>query len=347
MAGTVRSRIARDWRIRLSSTLACTSRSRAACAAETPRREVADPLAAAGSVGAFVEAMLAAAAMSRMGQRAADGCSCRVQSRIRRVRAPMPICPRARWPRSSPGARPAPCATARCFAASTAPAKRPASTSGPSAPALSAQSVTLVYRQMLDEARAAGLLDMIDNVEFAAWRAGLTAHSTRVGLTQELFASGEGLAGIMQALRWKGPAQPARYAQALAVESNEAARVVSKFRFGFRLRNPFLRRLRNYETSWLTRGQTGVWQWTIFVVDCAPLRGFVGIIRLIIRQLCVFAVILRAATGRNCRCWRARPLPLALSRSPVGCCRHHASARGPNTHWPRLRQGLARRREED
>lgn len=93
---------------------------------------------------------------------------------------------------------------------------------------LSGQSVTLIYRSMLDGARADGLLGALSHAEFEAWRAGLTAHSTRVGLTQDLFASGQDLAGIMQALRWKSPAQPARYAQALAVEANAAAKVVSK-----------------------------------------------------------------------------------------------------------------------
>ena len=94
--------------------------------------------------------------------------------------------------------------------------------------ALSAQSVTLIYRAMLDAAHASGLLGVIDTADFDVWRASLTAHSTRVGLTQDLFASGQDLAGIMQALRWKSPAQPARYAQALAVESNAAAKVVGK-----------------------------------------------------------------------------------------------------------------------
>lgn len=93
---------------------------------------------------------------------------------------------------------------------------------------LSAQSVTLIYRAMLDAAAAQKLLGMIDPVDFEAWRTGLTAHSTRVGLTQDLFASGEDLAGIMQALRWKSPAQPARYSQGLAAEANAAARVVGK-----------------------------------------------------------------------------------------------------------------------
>lgn len=94
--------------------------------------------------------------------------------------------------------------------------------------ALSAQSVTLIYRAMLDAANTAGLLGVLDAAEFDLWRASLTAHSTRVGLTQDLFASGQDLAGIMQALRWKSPAQPARYAQALSVEANAAAKVVGR-----------------------------------------------------------------------------------------------------------------------
>ena len=93
---------------------------------------------------------------------------------------------------------------------------------------LSAQSVTLIYRAMLDAAHAAGLLGDMDHAEYARWRQSLTAHSTRVGLTQDLFAAGQDLAGIMQALRWKSPQQPARYAQALAVEANAAAKVVGK-----------------------------------------------------------------------------------------------------------------------
>lgn len=93
---------------------------------------------------------------------------------------------------------------------------------------LSAQSVTLIYRAMLDTARHAGLLGEIAQADFEHWRQSLTAHSTRVGLTQDLFAAGQDLAGIMQALRWKSPAQPARYAQALAVEANAAAKVVGK-----------------------------------------------------------------------------------------------------------------------
>lgn len=98
----------------------------------------------------------------------------------------------------------------------------------PGRAALSGQSVTLVYRAMLDAARAAGLLDTLGQADFEDWRRTLSAHSTRVGLTQDLFAAGEDLAGIMHALRWKSPQQPARYAQALTAGANAAARVVGR-----------------------------------------------------------------------------------------------------------------------
>lgn len=93
---------------------------------------------------------------------------------------------------------------------------------------LTGQSVTLIYRSMLDTARGAGLLETMNDVQFEDWRRALTAQSTRNGLAQDLFAAGEDLAGSMQALRWKSPAQPARYAQTLCVEGNAAAKVVDE-----------------------------------------------------------------------------------------------------------------------
>ena len=41
--------------------------------------------------------------------------------------------------------------------------------------------------------------------------------------------AGKELGAIMQALRWKSPSQPARYAQALAADTNAAAQVVGEF----------------------------------------------------------------------------------------------------------------------
>ena len=224
------------------------------------RGEVADPLLAAGPVGVCVEAMLAAAENGLSGMRDRALLSLAFDTGLRRseivaVRWPHVergtagggrlFVPRSKADQEGAGAYAY--LSARTMAAlgawrRAAPAKdgavfrrlhrardremRDVWTVGAG---LSAQSVTLIYRAMLDAALAGGLLGMIDRAEFDTWRAGLTAHSTRVGLTQDLFASGQDLAGIMHALRWKSPAQPARYAQALSVEANAAAKVVGRF----------------------------------------------------------------------------------------------------------------------
>ncbi|SLK10620.1 tyrosine-type recombinase/integrase [Novosphingobium mathurense] len=58
----------------------------------------------------------------------------------------------------------------------------------------------------------------------------LSAHSFRVGLTQDLFAAGEDGAGIALALRWSSPGTALHYARELAVGSNAVARVLGKMR---------------------------------------------------------------------------------------------------------------------
>ncbi len=60
----------------------------------------------------------------------------------------------------------------------------------------------------------------------------LSAHSFRVGLTQDLFAAGEDGSGIALALRWSSPNTALRYARELAVGSNAAARVLGRLRAG-------------------------------------------------------------------------------------------------------------------
>lgn len=60
----------------------------------------------------------------------------------------------------------------------------------------------------------------------------LSAHSFRVGLTQDLFAAGEDGAGIALALRWSSPTTALRYARELAVGNNAAARVLGRLRDG-------------------------------------------------------------------------------------------------------------------
>ena len=57
---------------------------------------------------------------------------------------------------------------------------------------------------------------------------GVSAHSTRVGLNQDLFASGEDLAGIMDALRWTSPRMPLAYNRNLAAEAGAIRRLIGK-----------------------------------------------------------------------------------------------------------------------
>ena len=94
--------------------------------------------------------------------------------------------------------------------------------------ALTPAAVTGVYRRAMTRALEAGLLPDLDAREFAAWVSGVSAHSTRVGLTQDLFSAGEDLAGIMDALRWKTPRMPLLYNRNLAAESGAAGRVVGR-----------------------------------------------------------------------------------------------------------------------
>jgi len=60
--------------------------------------------------------------------------------------------------------------------------------------------------------------------------AAISAHSFRVGLTQDLFAAGEDGAGIALALRWSSPTTALGYARELAAGSNAAARVLGRVR---------------------------------------------------------------------------------------------------------------------
>ncbi|MBV1692057.1 tyrosine-type recombinase/integrase [Novosphingobium sp. G106] len=223
------------------------------------RGEVADPLAAAGPLGVCVEAMLAAVPETMQGIRDRAVLSLAFDTGLRRSEivavhwahiekgnagAGRLFVPRSKADQEGAGAYAY--LSARTMEALAAWRHAGEGKDGPiflrlhrtrdrqgqdiwtPGQALSAQSVTLIYRAMLDTAREVGLLGAITEADFDHWRQSLTAHSTRVGLTQDLFAAGQDLAGIMQALRWKSPAQPARYAQALAVEANAAAKVVGR-----------------------------------------------------------------------------------------------------------------------
>jgi site-specific recombinase XerD len=94
--------------------------------------------------------------------------------------------------------------------------------------ALHSASVGPIYRAMIRRAFDAGALADLTTDDVARLLKGISAHSTRVGLNQDLFASGEDLAGIMDALRWKSPRMPLAYNRNLAAEQGAAGRLMAK-----------------------------------------------------------------------------------------------------------------------
>ena len=71
--------------------------------------------------------------------------------------------------------------------------------------ALHPGSIGPIFRSIIQRAYDRGALPDLTAEDLARLLKGISAHSTRIGLNQDLFASGEDLAGIMDALRWKSP----------------------------------------------------------------------------------------------------------------------------------------------
>lgn len=95
--------------------------------------------------------------------------------------------------------------------------------------ALTRQGVVAILRRRTFTAIDLGEVELEPGMEGESVRS-LSAHSFRVGLTQDLFAAGEDGSGIALALRWSSPTTALRYARELAVGSNAAARVLGKMR---------------------------------------------------------------------------------------------------------------------
>ena len=97
------------------------------------------------------------------------------------------------------------------------------------AKSLTRQGVVAILRRRVLEAIDLGHVELEPGMEGDTVR-GLSAHSFRVGLTQDLFAAGEDGSGIALALRWSSPTTALRYARELAVGNNAAARVLGRLR---------------------------------------------------------------------------------------------------------------------
>lgn len=94
--------------------------------------------------------------------------------------------------------------------------------------ALHPGSIGPIWRAMVVRAFEAGALPDLTRDDLERVLKGISAHSTRVGLNQDLFASGEDLAGIMDALRWKSPRMPLAYNRNLAAEQGAAGCLMAK-----------------------------------------------------------------------------------------------------------------------
>lgn len=94
--------------------------------------------------------------------------------------------------------------------------------------ALHPGSIGPIWRAMVVRAFEARALPDLTRDDLERVLKGISAHSTRVGLNQDLFASGEDLAGIMDALRWKSPRMPLAYNRNLAAEQGAAGRLMAK-----------------------------------------------------------------------------------------------------------------------
>ena len=96
------------------------------------------------------------------------------------------------------------------------------------AAALHPGSIGPIWRAIIQRAFDRGALGDLTADDLARLLKGISAHSTRVGLNQDLFVAGEDLAGIMGALRWKSPRMPLAYNRNLAAEAGAVGRLSRK-----------------------------------------------------------------------------------------------------------------------
>ncbi|MFS0849747.1 site-specific integrase [Novosphingobium panipatense] len=96
--------------------------------------------------------------------------------------------------------------------------------------ALHPGSIGPIFRSIIQRAFDLGALPDLTADDLARLLKGISAHSTRIGLNQDLFASGEDLAGIMDALRWKSPRMPLAYNRNLAAEAGAVGRLMERLK---------------------------------------------------------------------------------------------------------------------
>lgn len=95
--------------------------------------------------------------------------------------------------------------------------------------ALTPTAVRHIIKRRARAAADAGLVTLMGKKLDRAIAA-LSTHSLRVGLTQDLFASGADAGPVAQALRWTSTSTALRYGRKLAPASNAAAAMLGKVR---------------------------------------------------------------------------------------------------------------------
>jgi len=90
-------------------------------------------------------------------------------------------------------------------------------------------AVRLIIKRTAMRAADEHLVNLVGK-DLDAAIAALSTHSLRVGLTQDLFASGEDAGPIAQALRWTATSTALRYGRKLAPASNATARMLREVR---------------------------------------------------------------------------------------------------------------------
>ncbi|OZA62660.1 MAG: integrase, partial [Sphingomonadales bacterium 39-62-4] len=94
---------------------------------------------------------------------------------------------------------------------------------------LTPAAVRLIIKRVAQRAADEYLVNLVGK-DLDSAIAALSTHSLRVGLTQDLFATGEDAGPIAQALRWTSTSTALRYGRKLAPASNATARMLREVR---------------------------------------------------------------------------------------------------------------------
>ena len=94
---------------------------------------------------------------------------------------------------------------------------------------LTRQGIGLIYKRLVRAVTDAGMVELEPGREGDVVRA-ISTHSMRVGLTQDLFASGEDGAGVCQAIGWTTVSTALRYVRKQSVKGGAVSRVMDGLR---------------------------------------------------------------------------------------------------------------------